>query len=192
MSRSEADQNPDCVDFVPTRYVEECRAFTAAEPPALAALAGFLGMESPLPEIARVFYTRGGCWNLALALRAATGFPIELAYRDGVPVHAYVVVDDEALGVDAYGERPLQAARKTFDKFRRVSPAELLEELARAGDEGLVAEVEQDDVRACAEAAATFLLAECAPELLSTYRISRRSARSARRSRATAAATYRS
>ena len=120
---------------MPTRYVEECRAFTAAEPPALAALAGFLGMESPLPEIARVFYTRGGCWNLALALRAATGFPIELAYRDGVPVHAYVVVDDEALGVDAYGERPLQAARKTFDKFRRVSPAELLEELARAGDD---------------------------------------------------------
>ena len=114
-SASNAKLAASCRDRKPTRLrtaLTSCplvtsrsvRAFTAAEPPPLAALAGFLGMESPLPEIARVFYTRGGCWNLALALRAATGFPIQLAYRDGVPVHAYVVIDDEALGVDAYGK----------------------------------------------------------------------------------------
>jgi uncharacterized membrane protein (UPF0127 family) len=39
-----------------------------------------------LAHIAEVFYTRGGCWNLALAMHEATGLPLEVVYRAGVPV----------------------------------------------------------------------------------------------------------
>jgi hypothetical protein len=147
---------PECIDFVPARYVDECRALAAAEPPPAASL---LGIEFPFPDIARVFYTRGGCWNLALALHAATGLAIEVGYQGSVPRHAYVT--DETDGVDAFGPKPVRLARMGFDKVRRVSPAELLDELARMDDgEDLVAEVERDDMRVCAEAAAKFLLAE--------------------------------
>jgi hypothetical protein len=110
------------------------------------------------PTFARVFYTLGGCWNLALALHAATGLAIELGYRSGVPRPAYVV--DETHGVDAFGPKLLRFARAGFAEVRRVSPAELLDELSRV-DRKLAAEVQAEDVRACAEAAAAFLLAEC-------------------------------
>lgn len=110
---------------------------------------------SPLPDLATVFYSLGGCWNLALALSEATGFEIELVFRGGVPRHAYVADDTD--GVDVFGPKLLRYARAGFDEARRVSPAELLDELGRV-DGGLRVEVERDDIRACAEQAAAFLL----------------------------------
>jgi hypothetical protein len=103
-----------------------------------------------------VFYSLGGCWNLPLALHAATGLAIEVAYRGGAPVHAYVA--DETHGVDVYGLKPLRSARAGFEGTRRVTPAELLQELARGLSPAWVVEVESEDMRMCAEAAAAVLL----------------------------------
>jgi hypothetical protein len=82
---------------------------------------------SPLSPRAFAFYSRGGCWNLALALHEATGYPIELFLRGGVPVHGYVV--DGETSLDGFGRRNLVDARAGSDGVRRISAKKLRDDL---------------------------------------------------------------
>jgi hypothetical protein len=107
---------------------------------------------SPLPPAALAFYSRGGCWNLALALHEATGYPIELFLRGGVPVHGYVV--DGETSLDGFGRRNLVDARAGSDGVRRISATELRHDL---GDT-----VNQPEWRTKAVRAALVILREAA------------------------------
>jgi hypothetical protein len=93
-----------------------------------AELFGDFAAASPLPPAAFFHYAIGGCYSLALALHEATGFPVELFIRDGLPSHAYVVDGDTAL--HANGRRPLREARALADQIRSVTAAELRRDLA--------------------------------------------------------------
>jgi hypothetical protein len=103
---------------------------------------------SPLPPAALAFYSRGGCWNLALALHEATGLPIELYLRDGVPIHGYVVDGDSSL--DGFGRRKLADTRAGSDGVRRISAKELRDDLG--------ATVNRPEWQAKAERAARIIL----------------------------------
>jgi hypothetical protein len=105
---------------------------------------------SPLPPAALAFYVRGNCFGLALAAHDATGLPIELFVRGGLPVHGYVVDGESA--IDAFGRRNLNDARAGADEIRQVSAAELRNDLA--------ATVNQSEWRGKAKHTAGILLRE--------------------------------
>jgi hypothetical protein len=111
------------IDLVPVELIGYSRRLAATELPGLAIFT------SPLQREVALFYSFAGCWNLALALHEATGLPIEIYLRDGLPRHAYVVSGDSAL--DAWGRRELRHARAGSDEIKRVSAAGLIKELHR-------------------------------------------------------------
>src|SRR5918996_5605997 len=55
---------------------------------------GTFGPRSPLPPLAEIFYTHGGCWNLVLAIHERTGLPIEVYYGGRRLTHLDVVAGD--------------------------------------------------------------------------------------------------
>jgi hypothetical protein len=110
-------------DLVPVELIGYSRRLAAREP------LDFSPYTSPLQREVALFYSFAGCWNLALALHEATGLPIEMYLRDGLPRHAYVVIGDSAL--DAWGRRELRHARAGSHELKRVSPAGLIKELRR-------------------------------------------------------------
>jgi hypothetical protein len=82
---------------------------------------------SPLPLAAFAFYARGGCYDLALALHEARGFPLEIFVHGGTPTHCYAVDGDSAL--DANGRRKLRNARVGADEIRPVTASKLRADL---------------------------------------------------------------
>jgi hypothetical protein len=142
------------IDLVPVELIGYSRRLAET----MRELTDFL--TSPLQREVALFYSRAGCWNLALALHEATGLPIEIALRDGLPSHAYVVSGDSAL--DAWGLQELRLARAGSDEIKRVSPAGLIKELRRVrgrfqGDT-LVAVVSRREWRKKATRTAALLL----------------------------------
>jgi hypothetical protein len=110
-------------DLVPQDQVAECEALLASTDPALMSLRAAFGPKSSLPPVAEIFYTSGGCWNLALAIHEKTELPIEVYFRGTQPTHAYVVDGEYAL--DARGRNPLRRVRLGAARTQTVTPAEL-------------------------------------------------------------------
>ena len=110
---------------------------------------------SPLPALAVTWYTMGGCWSLALALREETGLPIELYYLRGRPSHAYVVDGDDAL--DARGRNDLRLVRLGAERLEQVDAEELMARLTPVAPD--IAELVDDaEVREAATRAARLVL----------------------------------
>ena len=119
---------------------------------------GTFGPRSPLPPLAEIFYTHGGCWNLVLAIHDRTRLPIEVYCGGGRLRHAYVVDGDTA--IDARGRNELRIVRAGAERTRVVQPPELLEMLSTEAENGAaaVAVIQQKTWTAAASRAAERLM----------------------------------
>jgi hypothetical protein len=106
-------QLTDELDLVPQAFQADVSRMT---PPGTASPLPTADFTSPLSAPALTWYTSGGCWNLALALHEATGYPIEVYYRDGEPKHAYIV--DGKWALDARGTNELRLVQAGAERFR--------------------------------------------------------------------------
>jgi hypothetical protein len=111
------------VELVPVRELAGSRR--AAQDGLLEWATSFSG--TPLPPAAFAFYSRGGCYDLALALHECRGLPLELFVRGGTPTHCYAVDGDSAL--DTNGRRSLADARVGADEIRSVTAKKLRADL---------------------------------------------------------------
>jgi hypothetical protein len=137
---------PCLEEMLPSDYLA---AYEASPPP--------IPMAGPLPGLVTHHYSSGGCFILAGALHQATGWPIEVYFRDGQPRHAYIVDVDRAL--DVVGFRPLAAARAGAERVARVDLPGLVS-LLRTVQNGdiLVRDIRRPRSQVAAENAAAALL----------------------------------
>lgn len=112
----------------------------------------------PLPDLVTHHYSSGGCFVLAIALHLASGWPLEVHCRAGVPRHAYVTDGQRAL--DVLGFRPIQAARAGADSSPRMEPNALVALLGRTSPNGklIARDIHRRESRVAAEHTAAALI----------------------------------
>ena len=143
-----AEVNDDIAKMLPADY---WAAYENDPPPPVA-------FRGPLPDLITHHYTSGGCFTLAAALHLASGQPIELHYRDGLPRHAYVT--DGLTALDICGPRPIRTARAGAEGFEQVTIDGLVRLLPTIPDTGrvLLADLRRPSSQVAAERVAQVLL----------------------------------